>query len=286
MRSHRIVFCFICIFWVPLPASPAPQAVVSDTEPQLWAAVKNAVNDSARVGALLALAAEYDHSGQEVKKYGVLDAALNILRTNEDREGQIAALNTYTALHNARGDERYPVYTQSLMQLAAGCRDNKCLAAAHIAKAQGNLYNYQTEEAIKESSLAVNYAAATKDFDLQLRSRLLQADALSQQSDTDGKIVANGIYLKALVEAGEHDDPAALEQCYKHLSQFCYNMGSYDSAVVFKQRELLSAISSRGAHGDELQRLILELAAPMLRNFKAGNCFAHDVPGNALRYRS
>jgi hypothetical protein len=283
MRLLQIILS-LCLLCMAIPSSGAPDLVDVDSEPRMWQHFQSAATNSERIQALLSLTRFYDKTGKEQRKYYVLSQAIGLARDNNDHEALNRVFAFYANLHNARGDVRYMDYADSMMQNAMMCREDACMAEAHMAKARGYVYSFQPQDALSESSLAVAAAERTSDPNLSIRSKLLMADAQALLTGTHSKVNAIGTYLHAQQEAANTDDLEALEDCHRHISWFYYTINGYDSALAYKVREITLAVVLRGARGDELQRLLMEVAAPMLRTGKA--TLGERIMLKVIRYAS
>ncbi len=263
LRFH--VFFLSCLLCITSVTKGAPSSADTSTAKMLWQRYQSADDDATRVDACLRLMELYDETGKEQKKYAVFNTALSILLSGGSHGDVAGVYARYANMHNSLGDERYPAIIERMLRDAQDCKEDLCMAEAYKAKARWSIFIYDARSALFEAEQAIKYAIAAGEPLLRLRCELLKADATSQQHDTDRNINAISTYYAVLLAADSLENPALAEACYHHLSRFYYDIDYYDSAVAFKEREIWLAYLCRSVHGDELQRLNLELASGMLK---------------------
>ncbi|MBS1616544.1 MAG: hypothetical protein JST06_10560 [Bacteroidetes bacterium] len=194
-----------------------------------------------------------------------LEKALAILWQPERHQ---ARMNVYWELLKHGGiqqSETYRRVANDMMAEAERCQENPCLARSHMLLADDYFRAGDLEEAQRESSLALIHAERAGQVDLEIESELNHASILVRSKDRNARVDALNILLQAKLQALEHEDSRALNQCYEELSNFYADIGAFDSSAAYKSRQLQMLIQRGEEDSNRIQELRIELAEPLLK---------------------
>jgi len=230
-------------------------------------------------------AATYDKSGDAEGKERAFDSALSQLWQPEKHHLRMLAYKYYFGLTDSRNIEHYMSNAQQMLQDATLCNEDYCLTQAHITLANGYLKLGNLNDALRESSLGLIHAGQTDQHSLLIDAELIQAEILARMENKNARTDALNIFLRAKTLAKEDDDPESLIKTYAHISAFYADIGGYDSAAAYKERQINLVIKTGAKDSTKIQTLKMELSSSLLKgvNKLEGNRLLNGVIKYAIQ---